>query len=391
MGRVDTESVVGTEFIPAEVSQWSGQVIRAFSRGSDLDPLTVVREAASMPGRFLGQAYSFGDTFFKVAAYLKKTEGEGKSPRQAVREIYDYFANYAELAPATRALRVSPLGAPFISFTAEILRIWGNAFKHPATALKWFKWHAAIPGGLTALGLISSGITPSEWWESRKFFPKYMRERWPGMVPLPFRDANGNLQVWDFTYDLPLGELIYGGEKYKLWELATFQNPLFRAAIKVITNTGPSTGLPIQKPGEPLHRAVTREAARDIPPPLFPGGYLYQQMAEALKGARPSIYQQPRRLPQTIAGAFLGTRIRSLEPGLAVREQKRMAWRVTELEREMNRLTLEMATGRLSGADFRTRIQEIRKEIETMTKGWFPEQAQTIAGKLWPKEPVVQE
>jgi len=150
----------------------------------------------------LGQTYAVEDQIFKLAAYHKYT-AEGMSPETASEEVNKWFPNYERTGKVTRWLRNSPVGAPFISFVDQSVRIAGRGVAERPFRVAAI---AAMPGILQYMSAIALGLNPDE---------KELIDAEKGYFePLvPWRDEKGRTQTMDLRYIFPLANDIVPEER----------------------------------------------------------------------------------------------------------------------------------------------------------------------------------
>ena len=84
-----------------------------------------------------GELYQAEEHFFKMAVFVNERAG-GATVEQASAHAQKHLFNYGELSPRLKRLRRTPLGGPFLTFTAKSLPIIAeSAVKHP---LRFWKW-----------------------------------------------------------------------------------------------------------------------------------------------------------------------------------------------------------------------------------------------------------
>lgn len=195
--RLIEEGVMGTEYYGTEIKK-----IMAGFEGVDDSKIGRVFGKLKATQQLLGRIYTSEDQVFKLASYFKHLS-KGLSSDAAAAEVNDSFPNYERVGKITRWLRKSPLGAPFISFVDQAIRIGGRKFvRNPVRVLSV----GAIPGMLTYLSAIALGMSPDE----KRLIDK---ERGYFEPILPWRNEKGAVQTLDLRYITPLANDVLPEER----------------------------------------------------------------------------------------------------------------------------------------------------------------------------------
>jgi len=188
------------------------------------------------------RAYQMVETWAKLAKYIYNLEK--KMPRaEAARDAVRWTFNYGETTPFVRGLATTLI--PFARWQSKVIPLFFETLeRHPERLVPW----ALLLPAMTAYSLKATGVSSYEWQRIKEMLPEWQRE---GLVALvPFRDANNNLMLYDFTWFLPgfgdLAELRQAGVFHRV-----FQNPFITYAADVLRNRTFS-GAPIVYEWEPL-------------------------------------------------------------------------------------------------------------------------------------------
>lgn len=188
---------LGTEYYGAEI-----QHIERELKGADDSKIGQVLAGVRVVQKTLGKTYAAEDQVFKLAAFHKYI-AKGMSPEAASEEVNKWFPNYERIGKLTRWLRKSPIGAPFISFVDQSVRIAGRGFaQKPLRAISI----AAMPGMLSYLAAIAVGMSPDE----KRLLDK---ERSYFEPLVPWRNEKGAVQTLDLRYIVPLANDIVPEER----------------------------------------------------------------------------------------------------------------------------------------------------------------------------------
>ncbi len=221
-------NVIGTEYYGVDIKpalvelekQGGNRILEGFVRAS-----TSARAKA-------GHIYAMEDQVFKAAAYLKYLS-KGMTPTRAAREVNRWFPNYETISPLTRVARTSPLGAPFMSFTDQAVKIAGRASReHPLKVAKW----AALPGAMTEFSQWYLGISPGEKEvidTNRGYFEPI----------IPWRDEQGRVNTWDMKWTIPLAnDIVPDIKRYGIDVPWALSSPFVDAAVQLLSGRDAFTG-----------------------------------------------------------------------------------------------------------------------------------------------------
>lgn len=235
-------NAIGTEYYGAEIKP----IAVAIKAGGDKKLLESLWGSITKVRATAGKIYALEDQIYKAAAYEKYIT-QGMSPAKACRLINTWFPNYELLSPATQWARSNPMGAPFLAFTDQALKIAGRAAReHPVKLAKW----AALPGAMTEFSTWYLGMTPAERKvvdTNRNYFEPL----------IPHRDEQGRVITWDLKWTIPLAnDLLPDAKRYGIdlpWALS---GPAMDAAVQMISGRNPFTGNPISEADASLGRKI---------------------------------------------------------------------------------------------------------------------------------------
>jgi hypothetical protein len=327
------EGVLGTEYFGAELkaierSLTSGRP-GAFAKA--LGMLKAVHNT-------VGEVYAVEDQIFKMAAY-KKYLAEGMEQVEAAKEVNKWFPNYSETSRLTRWLKQSPVGAPFISFVDQSVRIGGRAFVDRPLRLAMI---AALPGAISYLSTLILGIPPDEKQlldAGRSYFEPIT----------PFRDKGGRAYTVDLRYIMPLAnDLLWEDEAGPVSVPWLGSNPVLSTGMELAMGRERFTG-----------RVFAREDQTSS-----------ERWLERLKVAGKNLAPIPTSLqwgPRRISGAIEGTRreevslallgvlvgINVRNPWIAERKVKQLVQRVALDDPEQAKSIIELWNTKYKPADWR--------------------------------------
>ena len=221
---------VGTEFWGAELHKLN-DVVRTQGTGR-LDTFMALQRACRDN---MGAFYALSDQWCKMAGYLKYID-EGMSPQEASEEVNKWNPNSARISKLTRVLRQSPVGAPFVSFVDQSIRIAGRAVRdRPLRLLALI----AAPGILSYLSALVLGLSDEE---------KEVADKQRGYFEpiVPFRGNRGQVMNLDLRYIMPLANDIVPEFRGDMFSLPWFmQSPMLRAGVEQMINKELFLGRPI--------------------------------------------------------------------------------------------------------------------------------------------------
>jgi hypothetical protein len=362
---------IQTEFVANEVLQ---EVATRFAK---LNPMRAVVAIVQKPVKAIGRVYNAEDQIFKLAAFMKRRE-LGESPREAARFVNTWFPNYRDVSPAVKFLRKSPLGAPFITFTAEATRIFSNAAKqHPVRFTKWMM----APAMFNSAAAAHLGMSDQDLKRVKGQLPKFLDQ--PFTMMWPIRDDDGNVQIVDGTYIHPLGAFLAakrtGALDFPLFGEVIANNPMINTALEVGNNIDFFTGRKIVEPGEDPFKERVTKVLKDFGPSLLPeipgltteGGPAAREISKAIRregGERvPGRFGQERDLKDVLIGELGPVRVVPVDEALKFSKSKRDIAKLRELQRALTKIPREVVEGRISmeeGRDRAARIQKLMRDLQ---------------------------
>lgn len=287
-------NAIGTEYYGTEIKP----IAVAIDTGGEKGLLkSLVRSINFVRGK-AGRIYAIEDQIYKAAAY-EKYISQGMNPRQACELINTWFPNYELLSPVTQVARRSPLGAPFLAFTDQAVKIAGRAFKeYPIKLAKW----AALPGAMTEFSTWYLGISPAEKEvinTNRNYFEPI----------IPHRDEQGRAITWDLKWTIPLAnDLLPDAKRYGIDVPWALSGPAMDVAVQMISGRDPFTGNPISKEDASLGRRIIDTAiatGKTLAPVPSIVQFGPKRLLKAMKG------EGRETLQRAIAGVVIGLNLRA--------------------------------------------------------------------------------
>ncbi len=240
-------------------------------------------------------AYRMEDEFFKMAVYVAERQ-KGTKPFDAVKAANKYFFDYSEMPTAFQAVRDSPIGSPFISYTYfAVPALARTAVERPE---KLFAFAAFLEGINYAGMAINDELQEQGYWdqmaEDESVLPSWMQGRslFGGLnnISIPYVDS----------YKLGLANMLPAGNPFignaeregafpaalSFWGPGPEgSNPMARLLFD-ISNNRDWRGSQIYNPDSPSNAEKVRKGLnyiyQNITPsnPLFPGSYSQQKIIE---------------------------------------------------------------------------------------------------------------
>lgn len=284
---------LGAEYYGGEIRR-----VEQTLKGAEDSKIGQVLAGIKVVQKTLGQTYAVEDQIFKMAAYHKYL-AEGMAPDAAAEEVNQWFPNYERIGKITRWLRKSPIGAPFISFVDQSVRIAGRGIVERPLRMAAL---ASLPGVINYIGAIAIGLNPDEKElidEERGYFEPLV----------PWRDEKGRAQVLDLRYIIPLANDIVPEERRGgLMVPWIFSGPAATTAIEQISGKERFTGREfIREDMTPMERVKARAAtiARAAIPHPSITYWGSKRIIESVTGDR------DEHVANAIVGSVLGLNIRS--------------------------------------------------------------------------------
>ena len=294
--------------------------------GKPSEALRQVRISQTKAGRKLGDLYQAEEQWFKMSKYIHNRE-KGMSPKESWADAEKWLFDYGEVSRLVEWSRKSPIGAPFITFTAKALPV-------VAESMVVAPWRM---GGIMAslyylnqAAAKSLGMSEKKLEEFYDVLPERMRGKFAGMrkfMLLPFKDKYGQIQLLDLTYILPWGDI---GETGGLGseipglrkaggltrQMPLLGSPLIQTVAEIGLNKSTFTGKEIYHPWDSSAKAAEKISLyiyRQIAPSLAPGGYGETRLRKAIT-QEPDYMGRTSSLPAAAASTLLGLKISPVDP-----------------------------------------------------------------------------
>ncbi|KKM75685.1 hypothetical protein LCGC14_1387740 [marine sediment metagenome] len=187
-----------------------------------------VSKASATPSQIY-QAEEFTGKFIK---YLEQRE-KGKSVIEAVQEANKWLFDYSDLANWEK--NIARRVMPFYTFPRKAVpRVIEAAANRPLVLAKY----PMIAKSLTQYSLHKLDLTTKDYATIEKDLPQFMNQG--SYVLMPYRDANGDLRFFDWTWNVPWGGLFEAEQRGLLKSVVT--NPLAQIIFEIKENKSSWTG-----------------------------------------------------------------------------------------------------------------------------------------------------
>lgn len=275
--------IFGTDWFGAEVKNYISDIGGVNKNQSMVRHITEIL-SNSKTARAIGKAgdlYQAEEHWFKMALYSHQ-RSLGKTPAEAAAHAQKYLFNYSDLSPFLKKLKRSPIGGPFLSFTAKSLPIMAEtAVKHP---VRFFKW-VALFNGINEVSKANIGMTDEEYLAMEESLPDWQKSTFlTPRILLPTRDKEEQPIQLDLTYNLPWGQIGEQGQLFKniplvkdipggsILDAFVGSNPFTNLGVETITNRSLFTDKQIYNPDT----ETNLEALGSL------GGHAYKQLAPGI-------------------------------------------------------------------------------------------------------------
>jgi len=267
-----------------------------------------IRKIAETPGKGY-QALEFHDKF---TLYLKARD-EGKSVIKAVEHANKWLFDYGDLAVWEK--NIARRIMPFYTFPRKALpRVMEAAVNNPHALYKY----PLMAKMATQYSLYKLDIKDDDYKKLQKILPEYMKQG--SYILMPYRDKNGDLRFFDWTYMIPWGEMVEASDRGLLQ--SAVNNPLFALVSDIQHNKSTFTGREIWKETDTTEEKTWKSAEyiwKALVPSMSFKGIYWDKMYRAATGK--TMYGKKELVPETIAHTIFGIRLQSLDENLALRRK----------------------------------------------------------------------
>jgi hypothetical protein len=315
----------------------------------------------------LGKSVYIADALTHQRAHLEEVRQESAGPdgkptitieQAAILRANEVLFDYSEVSPTVRGLRSSFFGAPFITYQTKVIpQLLKTALNEPWRFLPYVMMFA---GAQAAFG--SMPFMDDDWDEFMRLAPEWIRQSGHGML-MPWKDANGNLQVADLSYYFPWSgiwelqgnirrlELKQGAQEFGLiapgWQLAValMQNKDTWRGAQIVDPNGTAADKAMDTFnwmwGMTMPSIITRSGLINMPSVLeavvrLDPGELEGKLADASLG-RIGRYGDPKRDTFASIASVVGLGIYPIAPDAKRRELRRYESKINRFQRDITR------------------------------------------------------
>ena len=307
-----------------------------------------VSKASATPS----QIYQSEEFIGKFMKYLEQRE-KGKSVIEAVQEANKWLFDYSDLA--TWEKNIARRIMPFYTFPRKALpRILEAAVNRPLVLAKY----PLLAKSLTQYSLYKLEITTKDYEQIEKILPEFMNQG--SYILMPYRDANGDLRFFDWTWNVPWGGLFEAEQRGLLKSVLT--NPLVQTTYEIKENKSSWTGRKIYDDAIPIDKqtpAYRKEQNfkkmlyvwQALSPSLAYKGIYWDKLYGAATGKTER--GKDMLLPEAIAHTIFGLRTQAIDVDEARRwKLLNMAKGFDELRGNMMRVLTQRANGDITEEEF---------------------------------------
>lgn len=298
------------------------------------------------------QMYQTEEFIGKFVKYLEQRD-KGKSVIEAVQEANKWLFDYSDLANWEK--NIARRIMPFYTFPRKALpRVLEAAANRPLVLAKY----PMLAKSLTQYSLYKLEITTKDYEQIEKLLPEYMNQG--SYLLMPYRDANGDLRFFDWTWNVPWGGLFEAEQRGLMKSAIT--NPLVQITYEIMQNKSSWTGRKIYDDAIPVDKqtpAYRKEQNfkkmlyvwQALSPSLAYKGIYWDKLYGAATGKK--IRGKDMLLPESIAHTIFGVRTQALDVSEARRwKLLRMAKGFDELRGNMVKVLMQKANGDITEKEF---------------------------------------
>ncbi len=319
----------------------------------------------------LYQHEEFTNKFMK---YLQQRD-LGKSPIEAVEEANKWLFDYNDLAVWEK--NIARRVVPFYTFPRKAIpRVLEAVTERPLTIMKY----PLAAESMTRFSLAKLEISPKDYEDLQAVLPDYMDKG--SYMLMPYRDKNGDLRFFDWTYILPWGELSQVGESTNVGSIL-MSNPMVRIPAELAANKSIWSGRKIYDdeipPDEQTVEYRREQNAKKlkyfwgtIAPSLAPKGLYWDRLIDAATGRPPkTLTGAPKEqlLPETLAHTIFGLRTQPIN----VKEQKMFRlWdkqrQIQEVQKSIKDIELRRRAGNIEQGEYEQQKDIYIKQMQKIIK-----------------------
>jgi hypothetical protein len=278
---------------------------------------------------------------------------KGKSIIEAVQEANKWLFDYSDLANWEK--NIARRIMPFYTFPRKALpRVLEAVVNRPLVIAKY----PMLAKSLTQYSLYKLELTTKDYEQIERLLPEYMNQG--SYLLMPYRDANGDLRFFDWTWNVPWGGLFEAEQRGLMKSAIT--NPLVQITYEIMQNKSSWTGRKIYDDAIPVDKqtpAYRKEQNfkkmlyvwQALSPSIAYKGIYWDKLYGAATGKK--IRGKDMLLPEAIAHTIFGVRTQALDVSEARRwKLLRMAKGFDELRGNMVKVLMQKANGDITEKEF---------------------------------------
>lgn len=318
---------------------------------------SIIAKAVGKPA----QVYQQEEFLFKFMKYLEQRD-MGKSVIGAVQEGNKWLFDYGDLSRFEKV--VARRVMPFYTFHRKALpRVLESAAERPLVLAKY----PLLAWTEQKYALHKLEITDKDYAQIQKVLPEYMQRG--SYLLMPFRDENGDLLFFDWTYIVPWGELFDAQDRGLL--AATATNPLFQIVADITRNKSGWSGREIYKETdtdkEKTFKMMLHLWETAVPSLAYKGIY-WDKIYESATG-KPSKMGKARPLGPTIAHTVFGLRTQAIDVEdqelFRLQEKQR---KIHELEAKIRDIVIRENRGNIDEEEYTRKRDQYFNQIKELLK-----------------------
>lgn len=338
--------------------------------------------SSSLLGKVTGgsaKVYQAEEAVNKFNRYLWR-RGQGWSRERSIVDANKWGIDYSDLSALEK--NVARRVMPFYTFPRKVIPLLVEAARDNPYAVAKYPMMASL---MTKYSLAKLQLTDKDFDQIAKIAPDAMKDG--GFILMPYRDANGDLRLFDWTFNVPWGPLADLQSRGPLETVVS--NPIVQIAGDIMRNKSSWTDRPIFNEKTDPWRVKGAKAVlyawQSLAPPLMPdvipgeqystgGGYwgkLYDALTGTPKMMGPRLKQQP--IPETIGQTLLGLRTQPMDVKMS------QYWKIRdvlegskEISAEMRKTNRWYREGRITKAERDANIQALQERRREYFKKEVP-------------------
>ena len=301
-------------------------------------PATIMRQMVDAGIAPFSNLYQMSEAVGKIAKMIDAHEREKMPMGQAYLEAQKWLFDYNTIPNSIRHLRNAPFGMPFVTWSYLALpRIIETAATKPWRMAPY----VAIPFILSQMFKLANDVDDDDLDKLWKSIPEWLRKN-PSASFLPYKDAKGRWQVYNYGYLLPWGQFLDAASDLKrgdpadaLKTVGVLGGPLSQLLVGYKSGIDAFTGRPIFDKTDPpdiKYGKIMQWMARMALPPLLTDQSAVKRMWEAYQNTPSKSGDPPLTMTQA-ALRLLGQNIYPIEPEVSrQREINRMRKEIRDID-----------------------------------------------------------